>query len=263
MQGTFGWSGEAHFHHDTPGSGRRTEDRDLELTDKTILITGASGGIGAAVARRLAGNGMSVALAGRNIEALDALADDCRALGGVAQVFAGDILDDDYVSGLPDAVAERFGRLHVLFNNAGIFETGSFDSADLSKWDAALDINFRSLLHLTKAAIPHLLEHPESAVINLSSIAGRMTFGGGGIYSATKHAVHAFSGCLFDDLRDRGLKVAAIYPGFVDTGMTAGVEGDRSHMIQPDDVARTVELVLGFPANACPTEIVIRPQFPL
>lgn len=129
--------------------------------------------------------------------------------------------------------------------------------------EVALDINFRSLVRLTKAAIPHLLEHSESAVINLSSIAGRMTFAGGGIYSATKHAVHAFSGCLFDDLRDRGMKVSAIYPGFVDTEMTAAVRGDRSHMIQPDDVARTLEFVLTFPANACPTEIVVRPQFPL
>ena len=246
-----------------PGSSQQVEGRDLELKDKAILITGASGGIGAAVARRLAGKGMAVALAGRNMEALDAVANDCRSLGGEAEVFAGDMMDNDYASGLPDAVKERFGMLHVLFNNAGVFETGAFDTADMSKWDAALDINFRSLVHLTKAAIPHLLEHPESAVINLSSIAGRMTFGGGGIYSATKHAVHAFSGCLFDDLRDRGLKVAAIYPGFVDTGMTAGVEGDRSNMIQPDDVARTLEFVLEFPANACPTEIVIRPQFPL
>lgn len=242
---------------------KRVERHQLELKDKAILITGASGGIGAAAARRLAGKGMAVGLAGRNVEKLETVAEDCRTLGGEAEVFAGDVTDDVYASELPDAVKERFGALHVLFNNAGVFETAAFEKADISKWDVALDINFRSLLHLTKAAVPLLLEQPESAVINLSSIAGRMTFGGGGIYSATKHAVHAFSGCLFDDLRDRGLKVAGIYPGFVDTGMTAGVEGDRSHMIQPDDVARTLEFVLEFPTNACPTEIVIRPQFPL
>lgn len=235
----------------------------MELREKVILITGATGGIGTAVARRLAGKGMSVALAGRNVEKLEVLANDCGKLGVQAEVFPGDVTEDDYTSGLPEAVNSRFGGMHALFNNAGVFETGAFDTADMSRWDAALDINFRSILHLTKAAIPHLLEHPESAVINLSSIAGRMTFAGGGIYSATKHAVHAFSGCLFDDLRDRGLKATAIYPGFVDTGMTTGVEGDRSHMIQPDDVARTLEFVLEFPANACPTEIVIRPQFPL
>ena len=235
----------------------------MELNKKVILITGASGGIGAAAARRMAAKGMTVALAGRNFAKLEAVAEECAALGGNADIFPGEITEEVYTSGLPDAVKTRFGALHALFNNAGVFETGSFDQADMSRWDAALDVNFRSLLHLTKAAIPHLMENPESAVINLSSIAGRMTFGGGGIYSATKHAVHAFSGCLFEDLRDRGLKVAAIYPGFVDTGMTEGVEGDRSHMIQPDDIARTLEFVLEFPANACPTEIVIRPQFPL
>ena len=235
----------------------------MELREKVILITGASGGIGAAVARRLAGQGMSVALAGRNVKKLEALANDCKKVGVEVEVFPGEVTEEDYTSGLPEAVRSHFGGIHALFNNAGVFETGSFDTADMSRWDAALDINFRSVLHLTKAAIPHLLEHPESAVINLSSIAGRMTFAGGGIYSATKHAVHAFSGCLFDDLRDRGLKVTAIYPGFVDTGMTASVEGDRSHMIQPDDVARTLQFVLEFPSNACPTEIVIRPQFPL
>lgn len=239
------------------------EGRTLELNDKVILITGASGGIGAATARQLAGKGMALALAGRDVGKLEMVANDCRKVGALAEAFPGEITEEAYTASLPDAVQTRFGALHALFNNAGVFETGSFETADMSRWDMALDVNFRSLLHLTKAAIPHLLEHPESAIINLSSIAGRMTFGGGGIYSATKHAVHAFSGCLFEDLRDKGLKVATIYPGFVDTGMTAGVQGERSHMIQPDDVARTVHFVLEFPANACPTEIVIRPQFPL
>ncbi|MFY0691012.1 MAG: SDR family oxidoreductase [Paracoccaceae bacterium] len=235
----------------------------MDLKDKVILITGASGGIGAATAQRLAGKGMALALAGRDTDKLNAVAEACRKAGAAAEIYPGEITDPDYIAGLGDAVAARFGALHVLFNNAGIFETGAFDKVDMARWDAALDINFRSLLHLTQAVLPRLLEHRESAVVNLSSIAGRTTFGGGGIYSATKHAVHAFSGCLFEDLRDRGLKVAAIYPGFVDTGMTAAIAGERANMIHPDDVAQTVEFVLQFPANACPTEIVIRPQFPL
>ncbi len=235
----------------------------MELNGKVILITGASGGIGAATARRLAEKGMTLALAGRDSSKLGSVAEECRKVGAQAEIFAGEITDATYVAGLGDAISARFGALHALFNNAGVYETGSFETADLSRWDAALDINFRGLLHLTQSALPHLLKHSESAVINLSSIAGRMTFGGGGIYSATKHAVHAFSGCLFEDLRARGLKVAAIYPGFVDTGMTAAISGERSNMIQPDDVAQTVEFVLQFPGNACPTEIVIRPQFPL
>lgn len=235
----------------------------MDLDNKVILISGASGGIGAATARRLARKGAALALAGRDIARLETVADACTKTGARAHVFPGEITDETYTAALPGAVRTSFGGLHALVNSAGIFETGAFDTADMTRWDRALDINFRSLLHLTRAAIPGLLENPESAVINLSSIAGRTTFGGGGIYSATKHAVHAFSGCLFDDLRARGLKVAAIYPGYVDSEMTAGVQGDRSHMIRPDDVARAVEFVLEFPASACPTEIVIRPQLPL
>lgn len=235
----------------------------MELQDKVILITGASRGIGAATARALAAKGMAVALAGRDIGLLETVAQDCRETGARAEIFPGDVTDREYIAGLGDAIRERMGALHALFNNAGVFETARFDAADLSRWDRALDINFSALVHLTQAMLPLLLEHPESAVINLSSIAGRMTFPGGGIYCATKHAVHAFSGCLFEDLRDRGLKVCAIYPGYVATDMTSAVAGDREKMIQAEDIARTVSFLLRFPANACPTEVVIRPQFPL
>lgn len=235
----------------------------MELHGKVILITGASGGIGSATARHLASKGMNLALAGRDIDSLKEVANVCRNSDAKAEIFPGEITDEQYLDGLGEAVKNRFGAIHALFNNAGIAETGPVVDADLSSWDTVLDVNFRSLLHLTKAFLPHLLEHPESAVINLSSIAGRMTYAGGGIYSSTKHAVNAFSGCLFEDMRDQGLKVASICPGFVDTKMTSAIPGNRANMIQPEDVARTVSFVLQFPANACPTEIVIRPQFPL
>jgi NADP-dependent 3-hydroxy acid dehydrogenase YdfG len=239
------------------------EDCVVELQDKVILITGASRGIGAATARALASEGMAVALAGRDTGLLEDVAHDCHKAGARAEVFSGDVTDEAYIAGLAEAVRGRLGALHALFNNAGVAETARFDAADLPRWDRVLDINFSALVHLTHAMLPLLLEHPESAVINLSSIAGRMTFPGGGIYCATKHAVHAFSGCLFEDLRNRGLKVCAIYPGYVATDMTSSVPGDRNKMIQAEDIARTVSFLLRFPANACPTEVVIRPQFPL
>lgn len=106
----------------------------MEIADKTVLITGASGGIGAAVARRLASHGMAVALAGRNSDRLAAVAESCRSHGAAADVFVGDITDEDYTAGLPDAVKGRFGSFHVLVNNAGVFEVGAFDTIDLAKW---------------------------------------------------------------------------------------------------------------------------------
>lgn len=235
----------------------------MELNKKVVLITGASGGIGSATARHLAAEGMSLALAGRDVAMLETVANDCRSAGAEVEIFPGDMRDESYLNSVGPAIVNRFGALHVLFNNAGIFPVQPFDEADLELWDTALDVNFRSLVHLTKSVLPLLLEHPESAVINLCSVAGRDTFGGGGIYCATKFALHAFSGCLFEDMREKGMKVAAIYPGFVDTGMTSAVTGDRRNMIQAVDVAQTVSFMLKFPPNVCPTEIVLRPQFPL
>jgi len=233
----------------------------MDLNKKVVLITGASGGIGAATARNLADEGMSLALAGRDVEMLETVASDCRSAGAEVAIFPGDMRDESYLNSVGPAIVSRFGALHVLFNNAGIFPVQSFDEADLELWDTALDVNFRSLVHLTKSVLPLLLEHPESAVINLSSIAGRETYAGFGIYCATKHALHAFSGCLFEDLREKGVKVATIYPGYVDTGMTSTVAGDRKKMIQAVDVAQTISFILKFPSNVCPTEIVLRSQF--
>ena len=235
----------------------------MDLNKKVVLITGASGGIGAATARHLAAEGMALALTGRDVAKLETVASDCRSAGAEAAIFPGDMRDQSFLNSVGNAVVNRLGALHVLFNNAGIFPVQSFEEADLDLWDTALDVNFKSIVHLTKSVMPLLLEHPESAVINLSSVAGRETFAGCGIYCATKHALHAFSSCLFQDLREKGVKVAAIYPGYVDTGMTSAVPGDHRNMIQAVDVAQTVAFILKSPSNVCPTEIVLRAQFQL
>jgi len=231
-----------------------------DLSGKVVLITGASRGIGAAIATRLAGCGADVALCARDSAALDGVAALCRNRGARTTLLPGDIRDLGYAAALAGRAVDALGRLDAVVNNAGILVTGPAQDADLAAWDLALDVNFRSWVHLTRHALPLLLRQPHSAVINLCSVAGRETYPGFGIYSATKHAVHAWSKCLFDDVSDRGVKVCAIYPGYVNTDMVSDVAGDHGNMIQPDDVARTVEFVLGFPATSCPTEIVLRRQ---
>ncbi len=235
----------------------------MDLQGKSALITGASRGIGAAVAEYLASQGMALALSARDAGALEAVCTRCEAAGGRAIALPGDMTDLAYVRGLPQAAAQALGRLDVLINNAGLLDFSSMETADLELWDRILDVNFRSWIHLTHHALPLLTQHEESAVVNLCSVAGRMTFAGGGIYSGTKHAVHGWSQSLFDDVRAKGVKVCTLYPGFVNTDMAGFVDGDHAKMIQPADIARTIAFALGFPANACPTEIVIRPQFPL
>lgn len=233
----------------------------MELAGKVVLITGASRGIGAATARRLAAAGTQLALCGRDRAALDAVVDDCRGVRAIA--LPGDLRDLDYAAGLPQRAFDALGRLDAVINNAGLLATGPAQDANLAEWDRMLDINFRACVHLTHGALPLLMREPESAVINLCSIAGRETYPGFAIYSATKHAIHAWSKCLFEDVSARGVKVSAIYPGYVDTEMVNDVPGNHANMIRADDVARTIEFVLQFPSTACPTEIVLSRQRPL
>jgi NADP-dependent 3-hydroxy acid dehydrogenase YdfG len=248
---------------ETRSTNDHARDGNMELSGKAILITGASRGIGSAVAKRLSSAGADVALCGRDKTALEATKLACKGEGVRTALLPGDIRDVVYVAGLVENAFGALGRLDAVVNSAGVFVTGPAQDADLAEWDQVLDVNFRAWMHLTRRALPILMCQPESAVVNICSIAGRTTFAGGGIYTATKHAVHAWSSCLFDDVRDKGVKVCAIYPGYVNTDMAARVPGDHDNMIQPDDVAQTVEFALRFPGTSCPTEIVLRPQRPL
>jgi NADP-dependent 3-hydroxy acid dehydrogenase YdfG len=122
-------------------------------------------------------------------------------------------------------------------------------------------VNIKALMHLTRHALPHLMRQPRSAVVNISSIAGKMGFAGGGAYCASKHAVMGFSEAVFEDVREHGVKVCAICPGYVRTELISARGGlDAAKMLQPEDVADAVLYVARCADTACPTEIVLRPQ---
>ena len=130
----------------------------------------------------------------------------------------------------------------------------------MQAWDRVIDINLRSLIHLTRHALPEIEKGPRGAIINIASISARMSHGGAGIYCATKHGVLGFAGSVFEDVRERGVKVSTICPGFVNTDMVSARDLVLEKTIQPEDIARTVLFVLTFPDTGCPTEIVVRPQ---
>lgn len=222
------------------------------------LITGASRGIGRAIALQLASLGYRVFLLGRDQGALDTVAAACPPAS--AATMAGDLRDVKFIdTAIADAIA-FMGTIDVLINNAGAAVHGAVQDADMSAWRDVLDVNFMATAHLTRHVLPGMIERGSGAIINISSINARHVNAGSAIYAATKHALNGFSGCLFEDVREHGVKVSTIMPGFVATDMTAPLGKDHERMIRPDDIADAVVYVLSASAACCPTEIVIRPQ---
>ena len=225
----------------------------------TALLSGATGGIGRAIAARLA-PGYRLFLLGRDAQTLAALCRNLEADGGRAEYLDGDLGDAGYAARAVDAMQARYGRVDVLVNNAGYALRGAVQDADAEAWLALMDVNFGAALRLTQLVLEDMIARRSGAVINISSISGRHTGAGGGAYAASKHAMNGFTGCLFEDVREHGIKVSTIMPGFVDTRLTAELGRNAKRMIQPEDVAAAIDYVLASSPHCCPTEIVLRPQ---
>jgi NADP-dependent 3-hydroxy acid dehydrogenase YdfG len=227
---------------------------------QTALVSGAGKGIGQAITLRLAALGYNVFLLGRDVDALAAVTAECAASAAQAGFLAGDLREYAYIEEAVRAARKAFGRVDVLVNNAGTTGRGKVQDADLDGWRAVLDLNFGAVVALTRAVLPDMIEQRSGAVINISSISGRHSNGGDAIYAASKHALNGFTGSLFEDVREFGVKVSCIMPGFVDTALTASLNKRAERMIHPRDIADAVAFVLASSASCCPTEIVIRPQ---
>ncbi len=230
------------------------------LQDQVALITGASRGIGKAIALSLAKAGVGVALVSRNAKSLEETAQECSEFGNPTLVLACDLGNTGSIQQLVSETTAKLGGLNILINNAGVNAGGAADKGDLASWDLAIDINLRALMHLTRHALPEIEKADWGAVINVASMAGRRPFGGAGAYVATKHGVVGFTHALFEDVRERNIKVCAVCPGFVATEMTSEMGLSVEKMIQPDDVAKAIEFVLTYPETGCPIEIQIMPQ---
>lgn len=233
---------------------------------KTALITGASAGIGAAVARRLARRGYRLILLARREDRLQALRTECLALGALeVQLAAIDISDR---KACEDFFKTRH-ELHVLINSAGLAAgTDPMDRAKISDWDSMVETNVMGLLYITRLAIDSL-KAARGHVVNLGSVAGHWTYPGGGVYCATKAAVRALSEGLRLDLMGTGVRVTNIEPGMVETefsvvrygGDQAAADKVYSGMepLTADDVAESIEWCLDRPARVNIQEMMIFP----
>jgi len=232
------------------------------LAGQVALITGASRGIGRAIALRLAQAGASVALAARTEPDLQKVAEIIRATTGTALVVPTDVTNDHQGEQLIEIVLAQFGHLDILVNNAGGGPPRTpIVKARFSDWEQTLRVNLWATMWLTKLALPSMIERRHGAIINICSLAGLNGKAGEAAYAAAKFGVRGFGQSLFEEVREYGIKVSTICPGYVDTALIPPNRRlDRSNMLSPEDVAEAVYNVIVSPARTCPSEIVLHPQ---
>jgi 3-oxoacyl-[acyl-carrier protein] reductase len=224
---------------------------------KIALVTGAGRGIGRTIATTLAKNGCEICLTARSLDQLVTVQSEIQALAGKANVVQADLTRDDDLHSL----VQRCGPVDILINNAGWGKRAPVVRSRVDDWDQTFRLNLRAPMILAKEFLPAMIKKGDGAVINIGSVSGKSGEANGAAYSASKFGLIGFTQSLYEEVREHGIKVAVILPGFVDTPMIPPVKHlDRSKMIQAEDVAQAVLYVLDAPPTACPVEITIRPQ---
>ena len=195
------------------------------MKGNVVIITGASKGIGAELARQLAARGAHLALAARDVDALEQVAAECVALGGRAEVIAADVASQEDCKRLVERTVAAFGRIDTLVNNAGATMWARFDEiADMAVLAHIMQVNFMGAVYCTHYALPHLKEF-RGRLVGISSLAGRTGVPTRSVYSASKHAMTGFFDSLRIELEESGVSVTMIYPGFVSTGIRENATG--------------------------------------
>lgn len=231
------------------------------LKGKVAVVTGAGRGIGKAISAALARAGCRVVLAARTREQIEAVKKEILSNGGDALALPTDLTLDDDIRQLVEKSQEKWGGVDILINNAGWGKRASVVAASLTDWDQTFRVNLRAPMALAKALLPNMIAKRAGAVINIGSVSGKTGEANGAAYSASKFGLIGFTQSLYEEVREHGIKVAVILPGFVDTPLIPpNRQLDRSKMIQPDDIAETVIFVLTSSATCCPVEITVRPQ---
>jgi NADP-dependent 3-hydroxy acid dehydrogenase YdfG len=247
---------------------------DKPLAGAVALVTGASSGIGAATAVRLADEGAAVVLVARRKDRLDELGASIRAAGGSALEIATDVTQPEAAAdAVRDSVAD-LGRLDILVNNAGVMLLGPALGADRDEWDRMLALNATALLSVTHAALPHLVTAAGSSqrgvadIVNVSSTAGRVARPGSAVYNFTKFGLNGFTESLRQELLAQHVRVSVVEPGTVDTELTdhlspavrsaARDQVSAIEPLQPSDIADAIAYIVTRPRRVAVNEILVR-----
>jgi len=233
----------------------------MKLAGKVALVTGAGRGIGAAIALALGESGCRVILTARSGDQLAEIERAIMKKNGAAAAVCCDLTRDADIEQLARECERIFGAVDILINNAGWGKRAPVVKTKLEDWDQTFRLNLRAPMILAQKFLPAMIARGEGAVINIGSVSGKSGEANGAAYSASKFGLIGFTQSLYEEVREHGIKVSVILPGFVDTPLIPpNRQLDRSKMIQPADIAQTVCYVLAAPATSCPVEITVRPQ---
>lgn len=230
------------------------------LHDKLAIVTGASRGIGLAIAKKLAELGAEVVITARRQEELDKAAKQIRSSGAKCEGISCDVSSLRDVQRLADQLRTRRRKLTVLVNNAGI---GGFSTLlhelDPEAWDRIINTNLRGVFYMIRAFAPTLIANGRGDIVNISSLAGKNALPNGAAYAASKWGLNGLSYSAAEELRGHNVRVTVVCPGSVNTALSPHVGKNLSKMLQPDDVAHVVAMVVTQTPQSFASEILLRP----
>ena len=239
--------------------------------DKIVLITGASSGIGAGCARKFASEGARLILNARNIERLEALAEELKnEYGAACYILPFDVCDRQAAAAALASLPDEWKSIDILINNAGLaIGVDKEHEGCLEEWDVMIDTNIKALLSMTRMVVPGMIERGRGHIINIGSIAGDAAYPGGSVYCATKAAVKALSDGLRIDLVDTPLRVTNVKPGLVETNFSVvRFRGDKDradnvykgiHALTGEDIAEVAYFAASAPEHMQIAEVLVMP----
>ncbi|HXN30142.1 MAG TPA: SDR family NAD(P)-dependent oxidoreductase [Candidatus Acidoferrales bacterium] len=229
------------------------------LAGKVAIITGASRGIGFAVAHRLGTLGAKVGVCARDAGKLKSAADELRPVAAGVLSEAVDVTQGDQILAFVQNTEKALGPVEILVNNAGIGYFGPTHEATEANWDSVLDTNLKAVFLASKAVAPGMIQRRSGHIINIASLAGKNAFAGGGIYCASKWGLLGLTECMAEDLRGYQIRVSAVCPGSVATDFSPQGKKDISKMLQAEDIALVVEMILRQAPQSFISEVLLRP----
>jgi NADP-dependent 3-hydroxy acid dehydrogenase YdfG len=241
-----------------------------QLAGKIALVTGASSGIGEAIAEALAAAGATVAVSARRADRLAGLVERIEAAGGKALALPGDMtIEAEAIKAVEDTVAQ-LGRIDILINSAGVMQAGGIENADLDEYRRVFNVNLFATLYTCRAAVPNMLAQGGGDIITISSLAGRKGGPETNAYSASKHAVNSMTDAMRQELGNRNIRVCILMPGATTTEVGDSISNPKwraaiqAHVskegaVHPSEVGKTIVFILSLPRNVNISEISVRP----